>query len=133
VTKVLVADDSSIIRKVIVDLLISDPEIEVVGQCGSFAQTIRLAALLHPDIILLDVHLSDERVFTYQQVNSSLVGFPILAMSIWKDDETKKLAEIMGAEKLLDKTTLAAELIPTIKLIVTEVRPGRLKARLHHV
>jgi hypothetical protein len=39
-----------------------------------------------------------------------------LAISIWKDDETKALAETLGAATLLDKANLATELIPAIKL-----------------
>jgi two-component system chemotaxis response regulator CheB len=50
---VLLADDSEIMRKVIVDLLKSDPEIEVVAESVGFAQTIQLAAKLHPQVIVL--------------------------------------------------------------------------------
>ena len=45
---VLLADDSEIMRNVIVDLLKSDPEIEVVAECVSFAQTIQFAGKFHP-------------------------------------------------------------------------------------
>jgi len=48
---VLLADDSEIVRKVIADLLKGDPEIEVVAECVSFAQTMELATKLHPHVI----------------------------------------------------------------------------------
>jgi DNA-binding NarL/FixJ family response regulator len=113
--RVLLADDSEIMRKVIVDLLKSDPEIEVVAECVSFGETIDLAAKLHPRIIVLDVHMGDERKVTPLQLKFGLVGSQLLAISIWKDDETITLAKAIGAVTLLDKTKLAAELIPAIK------------------
>jgi two-component system response regulator DesR len=113
--RVLLADDSEIMRKVIVDLLKGDPEIEVVAECVSFGETIDLAAKLQPRIIVLDVHMGDERQVTPLQLKFGLVGSQLLAISIWKDDETITLAKAIGAVTLLDKTKLAAELIPAIK------------------
>jgi two-component system response regulator DevR len=112
---VLLADDSDVMRKVIVDLLKSDPEIEVLAECVGFGEAIQLAPKLHPQVIVLDVHMSDERTVTSGQVRSGLNGTRLLAMSVWNDDETKYLATSMGAVKLLDKTKLGTELIPAIR------------------
>ena len=112
---VLLADDSEIMRKVIVDLLKSDPEIQVVGECVSFAQTIDLAAKLHPQVVVLDVHMSDERTVTRAQLKSGLIGSQLLAISVWNDGETRHLAEAIGAVALLDKSNLATALIPAIR------------------
>lgn len=117
---VLLADDSEVVRKVIVDLLKSDPEIEVIAECVSFAQTIENAAKLHPQVIVLDVHMSDERTVTPSQLKSGLIGSRVLTISVWNDDETNALAEFMGAVKLLDKAKLATELIPAIKQYANE-------------
>jgi chemotaxis response regulator CheB len=112
---VLLADDSEVVRKVIADLLKSDPEIEVVAECVSFAQTIEIAAKLHPQVVVLDIHMSNEHTVTPSQLKSGLIGSRLLAISVWNDDETNVLAESMGAVTLLDKAKLATELIPGIK------------------
>ena len=112
---VLVADDSEIMRKAIADLLQGDPEIEVVAECVSFAQTLEVASKLRPQIIVLDVHMGDERTVTPSQLKFGLIGSRLLAISIWKDEETNALAQAMGATTLLDKTKLATTLIPAIK------------------
>jgi CheY-like chemotaxis protein len=117
---VLLADDSEIMRKAIVDLLKGVPEIEVVAESVGFAQTIRLAAKLHPQVIVLDVHMSDERTVTRAQLKSGLEGSRLLAISVWNDDQTKYLAEAIGAAALLDKTKLTAELIPAIRHLANE-------------
>jgi len=117
---VLLADDSEIIRKVIADLLKNDPEIEVVAESVGFAQTIQLAAKLHPQVIVLDLHMGDEHTVTPAQLRSGLISSRLLAISIWNDDETKALAEAIGAVTLLDKTKLTAELIPAIRHYANE-------------
>jgi two-component system response regulator DesR len=113
---VLLADDNEIVRRVIAALLKSDPEIELVAESVSFAQTMEIVSKLHPQIIVQDVHMGDEHAVTPSQLKSGLIGSRLLAISIWKDDGTKALAEALGAATLLDKANLATELIPAIKL-----------------
>ena len=112
---VLLADDSGIIRKVIADWLQADPEIEVVAECDSIAQTIELASKLHPQVIVLDIHMGDEHKMAPSQLKLGLTGSRLVAISIWKDDETKALADTIGAATLLDKANLATELTAAIK------------------
>jgi DNA-binding NarL/FixJ family response regulator len=114
-TTVLLADDNESVRKAIVRLLQGDSDIQVLAQGTTFAQTIELASKLHPQVIVLDIHMNDERTVTPVQLKSALMGSRLLAMSIWNDDETKSLAKTIGAAAFLDKSELASELIPAIK------------------
>jgi DNA-binding NarL/FixJ family response regulator len=114
-TTVLLADDSEIMRKAIMYFLKDDSDIEVLGEGANFAQTMHLAIKLQPHVILLDLHMNDERTVTPSQFKSSLNGSRLIAMSIWNDEVTKSLAETYGALTLLDKATLGSELIATIK------------------
>ena len=111
---VLLADDSPIIRKVIADWLQAGPEIEAVAECDSFAQTIELASKLHPQVIILDIHMGDEHKVTPSQLKLGLTRSRLVPISIWKDDETEVLAERIGAATLLDKPNPAVTLIPAI-------------------
>ena len=52
--KVLLADDSEIVRRGIRALLRSQPEIELVGEAADFCQTIRMMNELKPQVIVLD-------------------------------------------------------------------------------
>jgi chemotaxis response regulator CheB len=56
---VLLADDSEVMRKVIVDLLKGDPEIELVAECVSFAQTLEIAAKVRSHLTVLYIHTPD--------------------------------------------------------------------------
>ena len=53
--KVLVVDDSYFMRKVISDLLDSDPDIEAVGQAADGVEALELIEKLQPDVITLDL------------------------------------------------------------------------------
>ncbi len=106
---VLLADDSETMRTAILRLLQVAPDIQVLAQGSGFTQTLELASKLHPQVILLDVHMNDERSMTPVQLKAGLMGSTLLAMSIWTDEETRSFAKTLGADTLLDKAKLAEE------------------------
>ena len=55
--KVLVVDDSALVRKVITDILESDPEIEVVGTVNNGKTAIFKNDKLNPDVITMDIEM----------------------------------------------------------------------------
>jgi two-component system chemotaxis response regulator CheB len=57
IVRVLVAEDSLTVRELLVEILRSDPGIEVVGQAKDGAEAVALAERLRPDIITMDIHM----------------------------------------------------------------------------
>lgn len=55
--RVLVVEDSLTVRKRLVDVLSSDPEVEVVGEAADGKTAIELCQKLHPDVVSLDMIL----------------------------------------------------------------------------
>jgi DNA-binding NarL/FixJ family response regulator len=118
--KILLADDSEIVRRGIRQLLSAQSEIVIVAETANFAQTIQVANDLKPQVIVMDLHMPDETSFTPQDVMSKLNhSSKLLAISVWNDEDTRTLAESFGARSLLDKMDLAQELIPTINRLVS--------------
>jgi two-component system chemotaxis response regulator CheB len=56
-TRVLVADDSPTVRDLLVYILASDPEIEIVGCAADGEEAVRLALEKRPDVITMDLHM----------------------------------------------------------------------------
>jgi two-component system, NarL family, response regulator NreC len=113
--KVLLADDSAIVRRGIRQLLAARREIEIVGESTNFAQTIQMKRALNPHVVLLDLHMPDEKNVSPQEVRSHLTrGSQVLAISLWTGEDSREFAESLGAAAFLDKMNLASTLIPTI-------------------
>ena len=114
--RVLLADDSELVRRAIRRLLSDQPEITLVGEAVDFGQVMKMASELHPQVIILDLHMADSRGIVPAEFKSRLAqsAASMLAISIWDDEETRSLAESFGAVKLLDKVSLGTQLIPAI-------------------
>src|SRR5215469_11480156 len=54
-TRVLVVEDSVTVRKRLVDALLADPEIELVGEAEDGKQAVELCRLQRPDVITMDM------------------------------------------------------------------------------
>ena len=116
--KVLLADDQELVRRAIRALLRKHPEIEVVGEGSNFTETVQLASGLEPQVILLDLHMKDQKHIVPIEIKSQLVkDASVVGISFWNDLEAKELAESFGAIVLLDKVDLATTLVPTIKQV----------------
>jgi DNA-binding NarL/FixJ family response regulator len=114
---VLLTDDEEAVRRSIRRLLDSDPEIHTVGEAVNVQQTIQRVIELKPQIVVLDLRIADNSSVNPQEIKSQLItlGSRLIAISFWDDSDARALAESLGAATLLDKLTLATELIPAIK------------------
>jgi DNA-binding NarL/FixJ family response regulator len=54
--KVLLADDSNMMRDAMRRILESERQIEVVGEAGSFGPAMQMIADFKPEVLLLDIH-----------------------------------------------------------------------------
>ena len=113
---VVLADDSEIMRKAIRRLLSDREDIAVVGEASNFRETIEKTALLHPDVIILDLHMPERNLVTPAKVKSLLNGAKVLTITLGVDDLTENLdlSNSVGAVKLVDKMNLSDQLIPAI-------------------
>ena len=57
--RVLVVDDSVVIRKLVSDLLAADPDIEVVGTAVNGRAGLQKIALLKPDLVTMDIEMPE--------------------------------------------------------------------------
>ncbi len=119
--KVLLADDSAVIRNAIRTFLEETSDIELVGEARDYFQTVELVDAFKPDIVLMDLHMKD-RDATLWDVKPYLNGCnaKVVAMSFANDEYAKALAYEFGAAVLLDKTTLADDLIPALKRLTSD-------------
>jgi two-component system response regulator DevR len=108
--RVLIADDSAIMRKAVREVLACEPEIEIVGEAFNVEQMIALRSELSPDIVIMDLRMAEESF--PEEPNSSRSR--LLAISAADAEEGQTKAKGMGASAFLDKMNLYTTLIPKI-------------------
>lgn len=113
--RILVADDSQTMRRAISMLLAAEPRITVCGEASTYSELLKKIEQLDPRVVLMDLHMSDERNFDCTYIKDQLRRSRLLAMSVWTDEVTASLAHSYGAVRLLDKCNLASSLMPTIE------------------
>jgi DNA-binding NarL/FixJ family response regulator len=118
--RLLIADDSATIRRTICSLLQAQTDIAVCGEAGNYAELLKIFNATTTDVVLLDVRMPGEKLFTPATIKAHLHGSCLLAMSVWNDPETASLARSFGATKLLDKGQLASTLVPAVKECVRQ-------------
>ncbi len=79
--KVLIIDDSATARRALTKLFRAEPDFDVVGAVSSGAEGIAAAADLKPDVISLDVFLTDSSAATIATRILSTCPVPILLVS----------------------------------------------------
>jgi DNA-binding NarL/FixJ family response regulator len=126
---VLLVDDSDAMRKAAANLLKGDPGIELLGEAADFRHMIQSVADLRPQIVVMDLHMPDEKEMSIADIKSHLRGTQVLAMSLWTDDETKTLAAKFGAIMLLDKTKLFTDLLPAVRRCEVNLDKEKFRSR----
>lgn len=119
---VFVADHTEIARRAICQLLENQAGVQLVGEAGSFGETIRMTRELEPQVLVLDVHMPDNHSVAPEDFKAllALVKSRLVVISIWDDRNTKDLATSFGADALLDKIDLPQTLIPAILRISSQ-------------
>jgi len=109
--KVLLADDSEIMRQGIKNLFAYHPGITLVGEAETLDEAVTKSAELVPDVVVLDLHLLDGVTATQRACISRM---KIVAITFGADASSKILAQRVGAQAVLDKSDLSTELVPAI-------------------
>jgi len=122
VVSVFLVDDHEIVRRGLVDLLRTDPELEVIGEAGSVAEAMAKIPAAQPDVAVLDVRLPDGNgIEVCRDLLSSMPSLRCLMFTALTSDEAMLDAVLAGASGYVIKDIKGIELARAIK----EVSAGR--------
>ncbi|MGH2468182.1 MAG: response regulator, partial [Candidatus Limnocylindrales bacterium] len=109
-TRLLVVDDHEVVREGLVALLDRRPGLQVVGEAGTVADAISLAARLQPDLIVMDVRLPDgSGVEACRQIRSERPETRVIMLTSYPDEEAVLSAIMAGASGYLLKQIRARD------------------------
>ncbi len=145
--RVLIVDDSAVVREILKRLLESDPGIWVTGMAGNGKEAVEQTARLRPDLITMDLKMPDMDGFEATEQIMAYYPTPILVVTSYLDHQgmysTFDLLAA-GALDVIEKPTivpdarwegLAATLVDKVKLLarvpVSDHVHGRTPRRTH--
>jgi two-component system, chemotaxis family, protein-glutamate methylesterase/glutaminase len=79
--KVLIIDDSALVRKLLTDVLSSDPQIQVVGTAPDPIIAVRKIQTLKPDVITLDIEMPRMDGLTFLEKLMKSTPMPVIMFS----------------------------------------------------
>lgn len=121
VVTVLIADDQTLFREGIKDLLEDEKEIKVVGEAANGPETITLTKKLKPDVILMDIKLPQmDGISATRIIRKECPQTNVLILSSFEDEAHVTEAIQAGANGYLSKMLPASELVNALKTFTHE-------------
>jgi two-component system, NarL family, response regulator LiaR len=115
-TRVLIADDHSVVRQGLRMFLGSDPEIEIVGEARDGAEAVSLARRLQPDVVLMDLLMPVmDGIAATAAIRREMPDIEVVAVTSVLEDTAIIDAMRAGAIGYLLKDTDSDELRRSIK------------------
>ncbi|HEX8509425.1 MAG TPA: response regulator transcription factor, partial [Propionibacteriaceae bacterium] len=112
----LLVDDHELLRAGLASVVSTDPELEVVGQCGDGVTAVRLVRELKPTVVLMDVEMpGGDGITATQKISATQTDTAVLILTTFDLDDYVMAALRAGASGFLLKTTPPRELTAAIK------------------
>jgi DNA-binding NarL/FixJ family response regulator len=126
--KVLLVDDQAIIRHGLKSMLESYGDMQVVGEAENGQRALEQIALLHPDLVLMDIRMPVmDGVAATSAILQQYPAVKVLVLTTFDDDEYISQVMRMGAKGYLLKDTDPEELALAIRSVYkghTQLGPG---------
>ena len=116
--RIVIAEDQALVRRGTALLLSMAPDMECVGQASNGDEAVKLALVLHPDVVLMDLHMPIKSgVAATREITMAQPNTQVLVLTTLDDDETVFEAVRAGAQAYLLKDASEEELLETIRAL----------------
>jgi DNA-binding NarL/FixJ family response regulator len=117
-TRIFVLDDHELVRRGLIDLMASTPDLVVVGEAATAEGALRRIPAVRPDIALLDERLPDgSGISVCRDIRSSHPDIRCLILTSFDDDEALYAAVMAGASGYLLKEMVGSTLLEDIRQV----------------
>lgn len=119
-TKIFLADDHTIFRQGLRELMGQESDMEVVGEAENGRSAVEKVVKLRPDVVLMDVGMPGlNGIEATRQIGRSVPGTRVIALSMHVDE--KFVAEMLraGARGYLCKKCDGDELVAAVRVVMT--------------
>jgi len=117
-TRVLVADDHTIVRQGLRAILESEPDIEVVGEAADGFEAVKKAAALAPDVVVMDVSMPRlNGLEATARIVRERPDTKVVALTMHSSEEYVYSCLKAGAQGYLLKESASSELVQAIRVV----------------
>ena len=114
--RVLVADDHEMLRNVLMRLLREEADIEVVGVASNGAEALRLAHILQPGVVIMDVAMPGlNGIEATRRIKSELPRTHIIGFTMNSEPEGAAAMYAAGATACLSKSGTIEQLLAAVR------------------
>lgn len=116
--KLVVADDHPIVRKGLVQIITSAPEIKVLAEAGDGGTALKFIQEQKPDIALLDINLPGLTGFDVMlEIERKKLLVKVIFLTMHSEEELFNEAMDLGAQGYLLKDSAVTEIVEAIKRV----------------
>ena len=116
--RVLIADDHPIVRQGLATVVSQEPDMEVVGQASNGAEAVTEAAILRPDVVLMDLRMPEmDGVQAILKIKEDSPDMGIIILTTYDTDEDVFKGIEAGARAYLLKDSPPEEVLNAIRTV----------------
>jgi NarL family two-component system response regulator LiaR len=118
--RLLVADDHAMVRQGLSQICDAEPDIRVVGQASDGQEACRLAQLVQPDVVVMDINMPVlDGVQATRHITESNPGIGVIILTMYRQDQYVFEAIKAGARAYLLKDADSDELLRAIRTVAS--------------
>jgi two-component system chemotaxis response regulator CheB len=124
--RVLVVDDSAVVRRMILSAMMKDSEIEVVGTAANGILAIEAIGRSHPDILTLDVEMPEmDGLTALKEIRKTHPHLPIIMFSSLTQQGSKVTMEALtnGASDYVGKPSFTGGVEESVRILESTLIP----------
>lgn len=119
--KLLIADDSEILRSRLIEMLSNIPGIEIVGEVENGVDAVVFADRLKPDVIILDIRMPNaDGILALESIRQSNAISKIIILTNYPYPQYKQKCLEAGADYFFSKSEEIEKMIGTLQDINQE-------------
>jgi DNA-binding NarL/FixJ family response regulator len=116
--KVLIVDDSAVVRVRLADLLLEVEGVESVAQAENGQQALELVKSLKPDVAIVDVRMPRRSgIDLLEDVRKSRQTLKVIMLTNYPTPENREKCLSLGADYFFDKSSEIEEVVNVLKYL----------------
>ena len=118
--RILIADDSRIVRRILSMFLQTRKNIDVCGEAANGTEAIEKAKLLHPDLVLLDLAMPEMNGAEVASIlKKSMPNVHIIIFSMYSENIGRSLTSTIGVDMVLSKPDGIISLMKAVDAVLS--------------